>query len=192
MPDLSKIVRLLNGKDRNVKLYPDTLARRVFRSNGQNVDVALHNLEETSVSKDYVSENYYDKVFMNGKDVLVVKDDGEDVCVVEERDISYNNIPLYCGKWVDGKDIHRRVYVVTSGIAKGNIIKVADKPVNMVLLIEAYGIVEGTASATKHTMTNSDITVYVNDDGVYAVNNFTGYAERLYIVLEYTVTGGSV
>lgn len=147
---------------------------------------------EGDVTKAYLEENYYDKAFMNAKDTLIVKDDGEEIALVEERDISYSAIPLYCGKWVDGSDIHRRVYVVTSGIAKGNTIKVADKPANMKFLVRGFGIVEGTQSATKHTMTNSDISVYVNDDGVYAVNNFTGYAERLYVVLEYTVEGESV
>lgn len=144
------------------------------------------------VTKAYLRENYYDKPFFNDKDTLVIKDDGEELSLIEERDISYSNIPMYCGKWVDGKDMHRRVYVVNSGIAKGNTIKVADKPANMSLLVRGFGIVEGTASATKHTMTNSDVSVYVNNDGVYAINNFTGYAERLYVVLEYTVTGGSV
>lgn len=146
---------------------------------------------EGDVTKEYLQENYYDKPFINKWDTLVTQEESEDVNVVEERDISYSAIPMYCGKWVDNNDIHRRVYVVNSGIAKGNTIKVADKPANMELLIRGFGIVVGNGQ-TKQAMSNYDINVYVNNDGVYVVNNFTGYAERLYIVLEYTVSGGSV
>lgn len=99
---------------------------------------------------------------------------------------NYSQIPITCGRWIDGKEIKRRVYLVTSGLAKGNQIKVADKPNNMDLLIKGWGIVEGT-DATKKAMTNSDILVYVNDDGVYATNNFTGYPSKLYVIIEYTV-----
>lgn len=158
----------------NVEIVDDTIS---FTGGGGEGDV----------TKEYLEANYYDKTTINQVDSLVESDDPVEYSFVEEADISYSNFPLYCGTWVDGKSINRRVYVVTSGIAKDNTIKVADKPSNMNLLIRGWGIVEGTASATKHTMTNSDITVYVNDDGVYAVNKFTGYAERLYVILEYTV-----
>lgn len=146
---------------------------------------------EGDVTKEYLEENYYDKDFFNPLDTLVTSEDGEIVRAVEEVDISYSNIPVYCGKWVDGKDIHRRVYVVTSGVAMGNQVKVAGKPANMDLLIRGFGIIKAT-SAASNAMTNSNITVFVNDNGVFATNNFTSYCDRLYVILEYTVTGGSV
>lgn len=131
--------------------------------------------------------DYYLRQFMRGNSTIEgVGSTWRPLGRVNERDISYSNIPMYCGKWVDGKDIYRRVYVVTSDIAKGNVIKVADKPSNMNLLVRGWGISEGDSSV-KHSMTNSDITVYVSDDGVYAINNFTGYCERLYVIIEYTV-----
>lgn len=131
--------------------------------------------------------DYYLRQFMRGNSAIEgVGSTWRPLGRVNERDISYSNIPMYCGKWVDGKDIYRRVYVVTSDIAKGNLIKVADKPSNMNLLVRGWGISEGDTSV-KHSMTNSDITVYVSDDGVYAINNFTGYCERLYVIIEYTV-----
>lgn len=98
----------------------------------------------------------------------------------------YSAIPIIVGKWIDNKPIYRRVYAVNSGIAKGNTIDVAAKPANMALCIRAYGVVVGTAAAN-NVNTNSDVSVWVNELGVKCVNNFTGYAERLYIILEYTV-----
>lgn len=105
---------------------------------------------------------------------------------VKARDISYSNIPTYCGKWVDNRDMYRRVYVLTDNMAKDVSVKVADKPSNMVMLIRGWGI-SVCENVNNNTMTTSEIVVYVNDNGVFVNNRFTGYATKIYVVLEYTV-----
>lgn len=53
--------QLTDGKDKSKKLLPKTTAQNVFRANGQNVDVALNNIEANAVDKNYIKDNYYDK-----------------------------------------------------------------------------------------------------------------------------------
>lgn len=98
----------------------------------------------------------------------------------------YSAIEAYIGKWVDGKNIYRKVITVTDGLAKDNLIKVCDKPEGMLELIRGYGIVRTTEGA----YSNNDILVYSGNASanyaIYAKQNFTSYPEKLYIIIEYT------
>lgn len=142
---------------------------------------------EGDVTKKYLEDNYYDKKFFNDISTLEVKDDETSKKLVEEKDICYSSLPTYCGKWL-GDDLYRRVYVVNSGIAKGNEIKVADKPSNMKFCPFITATIVGANSAN-NVMTNSDCRAYVNDNGIFVVNNFTSYCDRIYVTMEYTVGG---
>lgn len=48
--------QLTDGKDKSKKLLPKTTAQNVFRANGQNVDVALNNIETNAVDKEDLQE----------------------------------------------------------------------------------------------------------------------------------------
>lgn len=88
------------------------------------------------------------------------------------------------GSWVDGSPIYRKVIEITntSLIQKGNAFKVCDKPTNMNMLIKGYGIIrtyEGSYS-------NNDILVYATNADIMAKQTFTGYPQKMYIIIEYT------
>lgn len=142
---------------------------------------------EGDVTKKYLEDNYYDKQFFEDISTLEIEDDKTPNKLIEEKDICYSSLPTYCGKWL-GDNLYRRVYVVNSGIAKGNEIKVADKPSNMKFCPFITATIVGANSAN-NVMTNSDCRAYVNDNGIFVVNNFTSYCDRIYVTMEYTVGG---
>lgn len=82
-----------------------------------------------------------------------------------------------------GKPLYRKVYTITSGVAKDNTIKV-DVRGSIKMLVKGYGIIETTENA----YSNGDILVYANNDGVFAKQNFTSYPKTLYVIIEYTKT----
>lgn len=87
------------------------------------------------------------------------------------------------GSWVNGEPIYRKVIEITdpNTIQKGNTFTVCPVPQNYLMLIKGYGIIrtyEGSYS-------NSDILVFATSTDVKARQNFTGYPERMYIILEY-------
>lgn len=198
----------------NTNLRAEIAKKQNTLTAGENITIENDVISSTAagdVTKAYLEEHYYDKPFFADISTLDIQDDRTTIKLVteddiidvetlvendspsvysfvEESDISYYAIASYCGKWLDGRDRKHRVYVVTSGIGKGNTVRIADKPSDMDLLISLSATVVGAAAA-KNVMTNSDILTYVNDEGIFAVNNFTGYADRMYIFMEYVVKG---
>lgn len=156
-----------------------------------DIGTALHNgMEE--VHKDILDmgnelDNKADSDAVQGLGTRIDTLDNETLELYQkvERMNVYSSIPVKIGTWL-GEDLYRRVYVVTNGIAKGNEIKVADKPSNMKFCPFSYATIVG-ASGANNVNTNSDCRTFVNNNGIFVVNNFTGYCERIYVTVEYTI-----
>lgn len=98
---------------------------------------------------------------------------------------TYSRIPVACGRWLDGSVIYRRVYEVTEGIAKDNVFRVANKPYDYLQAVKSCGISFGTQEVKK-SISNSEITTFVDSEGIWAINKLTGYCEKMEVILEYT------
>lgn len=100
----------------------------------------------------------------------------------------YHNLstePTYIGDWIDGSKRYVQVIELTdpNQFQKGVTFKVCDLPVGFKMLIHSTGIIrtyEGSYS-------NDDILIYSTKDAIMAKQNFTGYPERMHIIVEYNV-----
>lgn len=96
----------------------------------------------------------------------------------------FKRVEKFCGFWVDGKPIYRKVIEFTdlSLFQKGVSFKVEPLPSDFVELVKGFGIIK----TYEGSYSNSDILVYSTKDSIMAKQNFTGYPQKLTIVLEYT------
>lgn len=88
------------------------------------------------------------------------------------------------GSWVNGEPIYRKVIEISNPnlIQKGSVVKVCDNPNGLTMLVKGYGIIK----TYENSHSNNDILVYATRDAIFAKQNFTGYPERLYVIIEYT------
>lgn len=95
----------------------------------------------------------------------------------------YSTEEQIIGVWINNKPIYRKVIEITdtSKIQKDVQNKVCDNPTDMTMLIKGYGIIRTYENA----YSNNDILVYSNKNGIFAKQSFTGYPERLYVIIEY-------
>lgn len=96
---------------------------------------------------------------------------------------SYSLEDTPIGVWIDGNSIYRKVVEITDTtlIQKGNAFKVCDLPEDFKILIHSTGIIrtyEGSYS-------NDDILIYSTRDSIMAKQNFTGYPEKMYVIIDY-------
>lgn len=114
--------------------------------------------------------------------LMAIKGDKGDSIYVGDR---YSYEEHLIGKWVDGKDLYRRVYKITEGIANGNEIRVDDKPQGMIECPHSWGTIKSGPTAG-NGYNSSYVNVVVRDNGVFAMQTMTGYADYMYVVIEYT------
>lgn len=100
-----------------------------------------------------------------------------------KKQCTYSTTEKVIGVWIDDKLIYRKVIEIDdpSKIQKGVVVEVCDKPTNMTMLIRGYGIIK----TYENSYSNNDILVYSTNDKIYAKQNFTGYPQKLYVVIEY-------
>lgn len=110
----------------------------------------------------------------------------QDMLIPKPQDLTatYDYDELLIGSWVNGEPLYRKVIEITdpNTIQKGNTFTVCELPRDYLMLVKSYGIIrtyEGSYS-------NNDILIYATKNDIKARQNFTGYPERMYIVLEYT------
>lgn len=87
------------------------------------------------------------------------------------------------GTWIDNKPIYRKVYELTDPtvFSKGATFTVSDLPTNFTMMVNGYGIVKTYENA----YSNGDILVYSTNTSIMARQNFTGYAEKMWVIVEY-------
>lgn len=100
----------------------------------------------------------------------------------------YHNLseePIYVGDWIDGTKRYSQVIEITDTtlIQKGNAFKVCDLPEGFKMLIHSTGIIK----TYEGSYSNDDILIYSTRDSIMAKQNFTGYPEKMYIIIEYNV-----
>lgn len=100
----------------------------------------------------------------------------------------YHNLseePIYVGDWIDGSRRYTKVVEITDTtlIQKGNAFKVCDLPEGFKMLIHSTGIIK----TYEGSYSNDDILIYSTREGIMAKQNFTGYPEKMYIIIEYNV-----
>lgn len=110
----------------------------------------------------------------------------QDMLIHKPQDLvdTYDYDEIMIGGWVNGEPIYRKVIEITdpNTIQKGVLFKVCDKPSGMSMLIKGYGIIK----TYEGSYSNSDILVFADSTTIKAKQNFTGYPEKMWIILEYT------
>lgn len=88
------------------------------------------------------------------------------------------------GSWVNGEPIYRKVIEVmdTTLFQKDKLFKVCDVPADYAMLVKGYGIIQ----TYERSFSNNDILVYATPTQIMAKQTFTGYPEKIYVVIEYT------
>lgn len=88
------------------------------------------------------------------------------------------------GKWIDGNDLYRQVIEITdpNSIQKGVLLKVMDLPEDFIMLTNSIGIIK----TYEGSYSNNDILIYSTTNAIMAKQNFTGYPQKLTIIIEYT------
>lgn len=99
------------------------------------------------------------------------------------KEFDYRQEEQIVGHWIDGRPIYREVIDITDTtlIQKGTLSKVSDLPEDFSMLIKGTGIIK----TYENSYSNNDILIYAASDGIYAKQTFTGYPQRLYIIIEY-------
>lgn len=99
------------------------------------------------------------------------------------RTVVYSIKEIAIGTWVDGKTVYQRVIELSdpSAFQKGVAFKVMDKPAGMTMMIKGEGIIK----TYEGSYSNSDILVYSTSSAIMAKQNFTGYPEKLWIIIQY-------
>lgn len=103
--------------------------------------------------------------------------------ILDNNTTHYNTEPTPVGFWINGDSIVKQTFKITEGLAKDNLIKVADLPSGFKMLIKSEGIIK----TTEGSYSNNDILIYSSTSGIYCKQNFTSYPTELYITVEYTV-----
>lgn len=87
------------------------------------------------------------------------------------------------GSWVNGEPIYRKVFELTdtSLFQKGNTFIVSSKPQNLKMLIKGFGIIK----TYEGSYSNSDILVFSDNASIKAKQNFTGYPQKMWVIIEY-------
>lgn len=94
----------------------------------------------------------------------------------------YSKEELFIGTWMD-EYRYRKVIEISdpNTIQKGVTFKVCDLPEGYKMLTKGYGIVK----TYEGSYSNNDILVYATSTAIMARQNFTGYPQKMYIIIEY-------
>lgn len=107
----------------------------------------------------------------------------QDVLIPKPFD-EYAFIETLVGRYADNRLIYRKVIDIDEPnlIQKGVLLKVCDLPEGFNQLVKGYGIIK----TYEGSYSNNDILVYSTKDSIMAKQNFTGYPQKLTIIIEYT------
>lgn len=107
----------------------------------------------------------------------------QEMNVPKPKDSIYSTSELVIGQWVDGKPIYRKVIELTDPtlFPKGTAFKASDLPANFKMLVKGYGIIK----TYENSYSNNDILVYSTSTSIMVKQNFTGYAHKMWIIIEY-------
>lgn len=110
----------------------------------------------------------------------------QEMNVPKSKESIYSSDEVIVGTWLNGENIYRKVIEITEPnlIQKGATFKVCDNPDGFKMFIKGTGIIK----TYEGSYSNNDILVYSTNDSIMAKQNFTGYPEKIYIIVEYIRT----
>lgn len=177
------IGRIFIGKASEITDAVKAYYKRLIDDTFKNNSLLIISTHSDKSDETYLAE-VLDYIISNGGEFISPSKTFEEIDSYRFQDKhKYSTEEKIVDTWIDGKQIYQKVIEITdtTKIQKDVLNKIADKPNGMTMLIKGYGIVK----TYEGSYSNNDILVYSTNSGIFIKQNFTGYPERLYVIIEY-------
>ena len=104
--------------------------------------------------------------------------------------VEYSTSEVNTGKkWIDSKNIYRKVVQATTGSGTGSWTKIANLAISNLIDIHGWWITGNDKYPIDRFYNNEGITIYWNLSGIYEIHNYSYASNRsVVLIIEYTKT----